>query len=97
MAVKLLLDGATSTGVSAEVWNPRRSEQKAGIFQVDFSAGVGTVTLEGRLNPSFPWETIVTIASTDTEHAAIVTMFPNVQANVTAFTSGVISAAGDSG
>ena len=97
MAVHVLTIGQVATGVgTAGTVEPKRTEQKAGIFQVSI-AGVATVELQGRLTTAAPWETVVAIDDTSTDQAAIVTMFPQIRANVTSWTRGAVGALADSG
>lgn len=86
--VNLLLDGVAATGASTtrNVQNYDASEY--GIFQATIS-GTATVTIEGRLDRLHDWVVVDTFTASD---ASRITLFPEMRANVTSYSSGTVRA-----
>jgi hypothetical protein len=83
MAIYNLLVAAAGTPTSATVAPPRQYREN-GIFQCVFSA-TGTVVLEGSCDGT-NWDTVTTIANTDSPKSKAVSIFPYMRARVTAST-----------
>lgn len=87
--IEQLLDEVEETGESSNHKTVSVDGRVSyGLFQGEIS-DTATLILQGRLSPAAPW---ATVASLTESGAVVVTMFPEMRANVTAYTSGTVSA-----
>lgn len=83
-----LLDGATALGNGSTGGVQNLNPAEYGIFQVEIT-GTATVQLRGRTSPDMPWVVIDSFTASDGNRC---TLFPYMDANVSSYTSGSITA-----
>ena len=90
-----VLAAVVATGASSGYAVSRKANGE-GSFQVDI-AGVATVAIQGRVEPSADWVTLRTVDQDDVDSTSKaladgLQLLPQMRANVTAWTSGAVSA-----
>lgn len=86
VATGIILNAASATGegdTCQMVYGPSTE----GLWQVTIT-GTATVVLKGRVHASMGWETVATRSATGSD---VVPIFPEMCAEVTAYTSGAVT------
>ena len=91
----ILLDAVEATGGSAVYYPRHKTAGGTGTFQVEIT-GAATVKCQGRADSEAPWVDIAEYdaddMNADDSAATWVTLMPEMRANVSAYTSGAVSA-----
>lgn len=88
MNFKTLASGVSANGAQTAVNLTRElGRTQTGVVQVD-GLGTANVAIQGRLDSSLDWVTIVTFTADD---AKAVTIFPEMRSNITGYDSGTIT------
>lgn len=86
IATGIILSAAAATG-EGDTYQMTHAPSTEGLWQVKIT-GTATVILKGRVHASLDWETVATRSATGSD---VVPIFPEMVAEVTAYTSGTVT------
>lgn len=86
IATGIILNAAAATG-EGDTYQMSYAPSTEGLWQVTIT-GTATVVLKGRVHASMGWETVATRSATGSD---VVPIFPEMCAEVTAYTSGAVT------
>lgn len=82
---KKLLDSVTATGAGSAVY-PQRRQDELGKIQAKIVSGTATVKIQGRVNDTAPWATLLTLTESDMSDNdtvyALIELVPEMRANI---------------